>query len=311
MNDHKFSFNGEGGKLFGIVIINLLLTVITLGLYYPWAKAALLQYIYKETELAGTPFTFHGTGKEMFKGFIKAVGILLVIYGILFLFTYLEMPFIGFAIFYICFIGLLPLVIHGSMRYRMSRTSWRGIHFGYRGDLKVFATKFFKDIFFTIITLGIYSFWMAINIRKYTIGHVRYGDVKFSYKGEGGAFFGLYVGGYFLTLITFGIYGFWWMKDLFNYYYTNIELHQDNKIIPLKSTITGGGLFSLMIINLLIVIFTFGIGAPWAQVRTLKYLSENLFVDKEFNPNTVIQTEEEYKDATGEDLGDMLDIGII
>lgn len=311
MNDHKFSFNGEGGKLFGIVIINLLLTVITVGLYYPWAKAALLQYIYKETELAGTPFTFHGTGKEMFKGFIKAVGIILIIYGILFLFTYLEMPIIGAIIFYVCFIGLLPLIIHGAMRYRMSRTSWRGIHFGYRGDLKVFSKKFFKDIFFSIITFGIYSFWMIINIRKYTIGHVRYGDVKFSYKGDGGTFMGLYIGGYLLTIITFGIYGFWWMKDLFNYYYTNIELHQDNKRIPLKSTITGGGLFSLMIINLLIVIFTFGIGAPWAQVRTLKYLCEHLFVDKEFNPNTVIQTEEEYKDATGEDLGDMFDIGII
>ena len=311
MNDHKFSFNGDGNKLFGIVIINLLLTVITLGIYYPWAKAALLQYLYKETELAGSPFTFHGTGKEMFRGFIKAILILAVIYGVFFAFIHYQMPIIGASFFYLAIGLLMPLIIHGSMRYRMSRTSWRGIHFGYRGLYPEFAKKFYKDLFFSIITLGIYSFWLTINIRKYTIGHTRYGDVKFSYKGDGGTYFGLIIGGYFLTIITFGIYGFWWMKDLFNYYYTNIELHQDNKTIPLKSTITGGGLFSLLIVNFLIVIFSFGIAAPWAQVRTLRYMCKNLTVGKNFNPNSVTQTEEEYKDATGEDLGDMFDIGII
>jgi len=221
------------------------------------------------------------------------------------------MPIIGASFFYLAIGLLMPLIIHGSMRYRMSRTSWRGIHFGYRGLYPEFAKKFYKDLFFSIITLGIYSFWLTVNIRKYTIGHTRYGDVKFSYKGDGGTYFGLIIGGYFLTIITFGIYGFWWMKDLFNYYYTNIELHQDNKTIPLKSTITGGGLFSLLIVNFLIIIFSFGIAAPWAQVRTLRYMCKNLFVGKSFNPNSVTQTEEEYKDATGEDLGDMFDIGII
>ena len=72
-SNHKFRFNGEGGTYFGIVFINWVFTVLSLGLYYPWAKAKKLHYLYGETELADSRFSFTGTGAEMFKGFIKAV----------------------------------------------------------------------------------------------------------------------------------------------------------------------------------------------------------------------------------------------
>jgi uncharacterized membrane protein YjgN (DUF898 family) len=84
----------------------------------------------------------------------------------------------------------------------MSRTSWRGIRFGYRGDRKEFMTLFFKEMFFTIISLGIYGAWMAINIRKYVLSNVRFGSAEFKYKGNGGEYFVLNLKGYFLTIIT-------------------------------------------------------------------------------------------------------------
>ena len=80
--EYEISFKGNGGEYFTIVIVNWLLTVITLGLYYPWAKARKLQYLYSATEFNKIPFAFHGTGREMFKGFIKAVLILTIVYGI-------------------------------------------------------------------------------------------------------------------------------------------------------------------------------------------------------------------------------------
>ncbi len=311
MNDHKFSFHGEGGKLFGVLIVNLLLTLLTLGFYYPWAKAAILQYMYKETELAGSRFTFHGTGKEMFKGFLKAIGIFILIYGGFFALSYLKFPIIGVIYLYLGILAILPIAIHGSWKYRLSRSSWKGIHFGYRGDFKHFYKFCLKESLLTLVTLGIYGLWMTINIRKYIIGKSRYGNVSFDYKGKGNEFFGLYIGGYLLTIITLGIYGFWWAKDLINYYYTKIEMDQNGTKIPFKSTITGGGLFKLFFINGLIVFFTLGLGTAWAQVRTMRYMANNLFIGGELDTNAVIQTEEEYKDATGEDLGDMLDLGII
>ena len=117
----QISFHGEGSKLFGIYIVNLLLTIVTLGMYYPWAKAAILQYLYQETEFEGSRFTFHGTGKEMFIGFIKAIGIFIVIYAFLIICILSGKPFImsiGLLMTYAAFILLIPIAIHGSTKYQ-------------------------------------------------------------------------------------------------------------------------------------------------------------------------------------------------
>ncbi|OYY07964.1 MAG: hypothetical protein B7Y66_11820 [Sphingobacteriia bacterium 35-36-14] len=50
--------------------MNMILTTITLGLYYPWAKARTLHYFYGNTVFNEQPFIFTGTGSQMFKGFI-------------------------------------------------------------------------------------------------------------------------------------------------------------------------------------------------------------------------------------------------
>src|SRR5688572_28899538 len=79
---YQLRFLGEGGALFAIQIVNLLLMIVTLGLYYPWAKAQTLRYIYGANEFEGSTLQFHGTGAEMFKGFIKAMLIIAAIYSV-------------------------------------------------------------------------------------------------------------------------------------------------------------------------------------------------------------------------------------
>ncbi|MFC5682028.1 YjgN family protein [Flavobacterium sp. MAHUQ-51] len=309
--NYELDFKGKGSDFFGIIIVNWLLTIITLGFYYPWAKAKQLQFIYSSTSLNGDAFSFHGTGKEMFKGFIKAIMIFGILYGTLFLFVYLEMPFVGLLLFYIGLIAIFPLAIHGSYRYRMSRTSWRGIRFGYRGDRNELIKLFFKWIGLTIITLGIYGAWMTINLRTYLLGNVRFGDAEFEYDGDGGDYFVLNLKGYFLTIITLGIYGFWWQKDLFEYYVNNLTIRKGNEKINFTSTASGGDFFSLILVNLLILIFTLGLGYAWVVTRTMEFIFSNITLDGDLNLDTLMQTEENYKDATGEDLSDFLDLDAV
>ncbi|OYX85911.1 MAG: hypothetical protein B7Y83_03260 [Flavobacteriales bacterium 32-34-25] len=309
--NYKLDFHGKGSDFFGIIIVNWLLTIITLGIYYPWAKAKQLQFIYSSTSLNGDSFSFHGTGKEMFKGFIKAILIFGILYGVLISFVYLKMPFVGLLLFYIGFLAIFPIAIHGSYRYRMSRTSWRGIRFGYRGDRKEFTLLFFKWVGLTIITLGIYGAWMAMNMRNYLLGNVRFGDSEFQYDGDGGDYFMLNLKGYFLTIITLGIYSFWWQKDLFEYYVNNLSLKKNNERINFTSTATGGDFFGLVVVNVLILIFTLGLGYAWVVTRTMKFIFENVALDGNFDLDTLTQTEENYKDATGEDLSDFLDLDAV
>lgn len=309
--NYQLEFNGKGNEFFSIIIVNWLLTILTLGFYYPWAKARKLQFLYGETSLNGDSFSFHGTGKEMFKGFIKVLLIIGFLYSLFFLFIYLKSPFLGIIILYLGILALLPFAIHGSYRYRMSRTSWRGIRFGYRGDRKEFSVSFFKWLFFTILSFGIYSSWMSINMRNYILGNIRFGDVEFNSDGDGGDYFVLNLKGYFLTIFTLGIYAFWWQKDLFEYYINNLSMSKGDKEIALNSTVTGGGFFKLAIVNLLIIIGTLGIGYAWVVTRTMSYIFENIEMEGNIDLNLLLQTEENYKDATGEDIGDFLDMDFV
>lgn len=310
----SLSFQGSGSQLFGIQIINLFLTMITLGLYYPWAKAAYLKYMYQSTEYGGSRFAFEGTGKEMFKGFIKAFLIIALMYAVLMGLAATQdqmLTLLGVLLFWSVGAVLYPVVIHGSLRYRMARTTWRGIYFGYRGDLKTLVKMFVRDLILTIVTFGIYGAWLVMHMRNYTIKHIRFGNVSFDYEGSGGDFLILNLKGYFLTLLTLGIYVFWWQKDLINYWLENLRIKQGDKVIHIQSSVSGSSMFGLLAVNMLIIVFTLGLGAPWATVRTFKYLFDNVTLSEPLNTAAIRQTEEEYRDATADELGDVVDIGFL
>lgn len=307
-------FKGKGSELFGIQLPNWILTIITFGLYYPWAKAETLKYIYHKTEFAGSRFKFHGTGKEMFKGFIKAIAIFVVLIGFMLgcsLSGIPEMAVVGLIGFYVGVGLLIPVALHGRMRYRLSRTSWRGIHFGYTGSLKELYIECIKGAFFTVITFGIYSHWLIVDLRKYMIGNIRFGNIRFSYDGEGGELFMIHLKGNILTFFTMGIYLFWYMRDLHLFYVNNIIAEQEGNYVRLDAEITGGGYFKLMVGNILIMIFTLGLGMPFVTVRTLDFIISNTQLLGKLNLETIEQSEEDYIDATLEDVSDLLNLDLV
>jgi uncharacterized membrane protein YjgN (DUF898 family) len=307
-------FEGDHSTLVGLRILNNVLTVLSLGLYYPWARASILGYMYGETEYMGTHFVFHGTGKEMFKGFLKAIAILLGLYIFLVICIFTKSTlilFLGILTFYIGAILLVPLVIHGATRYRMSRTSWRGIHFGYRGNLKEFVKLYLLNAFLTIITLGFYGSWFRVKVREYVYRHIRFGNVEFRFTGTGEALFLIRLKGIILSVLTLGIYVFWYFKELADFEFRNIQVIQNGRQINLRTTFTPGKIFEMIVLNYLIILFTLGLGTGVAINRFMRASFDNIEFDGEIDPDALVQTEEEYKDATGEDLAGLLDISIV
>ena len=59
------------------------------------------------------------------------------------------------------------------------------------------------------------------------------------------------------------------------------------------------------------MLFTLGLGTPWAIMRTMRFTYNNMDIIGDINADRLQQTEEEYKDATGEDFSDMLDLGFV
>lgn len=308
---YRLEFFGKGSDYFAIMIVNWLLTLITLGLYYPWARAKRLRYVYGQTSLNNERFHFAGTGEEMFRGFIKIILFYIaILVSFMLLLALIKSPELAGLFLYLAIFAIIPFAIHGSFRYRMSRTSYRGIRFGYRGDRNELVKSFFKWVFFTIITFGIYGAWLLMNLRRYTHQNIRYGDVKFSNNANGGDWFLLNLKGFILTSITLGIYVFWWQRDIFNYYIDNMEMTKGEQKIKCYSTATGDGFFGLLIVNLLITVFTLGFGKAWADMRTQKFICDNIKMEGDINIDEIHQTEEEYTNAFGEDTMDFFEIDL-
>jgi uncharacterized membrane protein YjgN (DUF898 family) len=122
-------FNGSGSEYFKIWIVNMLLMVITLGIYYPWAKVRNRRYFYNNTSLDKKKFEYHATGKQLFIGFIIAIS-LLVIYNTL---GVTNSLFGGLFLF--LFILALPWLIWKSLTFNMKMTSFSDVHFSFDGRL--------------------------------------------------------------------------------------------------------------------------------------------------------------------------------
>lgn len=310
-NKYSLVFKGSGFEYFKIQLVNIILTTITLGLYYPWAKARTLHFFYGNTHFNGQPFVFTGTGEQMFKGFIKAFLILLCLYGLVIYLSLNEQELVAAALLYIILLFIIPLAIHGSYRYRFAKTIWSGIRFGYMGDKWELLMLCIKGTFLTIVTFGIYGAWFIMNLRRYLLCNIKIGDARFSYKGVGGEYFWLNVKGYLLSIFTFGIYFFWWQKDLFTYFVNNLRLTKGDQTMLLKSKTTGGDFLAMIMVNLILFVFTLGLATPWIVVRTTRFLLENIVLDGTIAFDELRQTQENFDDATGEDIADFLDFGFI
>ena len=122
-------FTGSGSEYFRIWIVNLLLMLITLGIYYPWAKVRKLRYFYGNTLVGGEPLGFHGDPKKMFKGY-ALVALLFGCYSVAGNFS-AGAGFIALLVI----TGLWPALLKSSMQFRLANTSWRGLRFRFTGNL--------------------------------------------------------------------------------------------------------------------------------------------------------------------------------
>jgi uncharacterized membrane protein YjgN (DUF898 family) len=125
---HPIEFTATGSEYFRIWIVNLLLTLVTLGLYLPWAKVRKLQYFYRNTWVAGDALDFHGEPRKMLRGTMIAAAFL-VVYSV-------GSNFSGWAALLaaIAFVGLWPALFRAALRFRLANTSWRGLRFRFAGD---------------------------------------------------------------------------------------------------------------------------------------------------------------------------------
>ncbi|MBQ0797791.1 MAG: DUF898 domain-containing protein [Porticoccaceae bacterium] len=118
-------FEGSGFEYFKIWIVNLLLILITLGLYYPWAKVRNHRYFYANSTLEGRNFEYHATGKQLFVGYLIAMA-LFITYVII-----QNISPVGSMVVLLVFLLALPWIIWRSLKFNFRMTSFSNVRFSF------------------------------------------------------------------------------------------------------------------------------------------------------------------------------------
>src|SRR5688572_29525354 len=78
---NRIEYDGRASAIFGIWALNFFMKIITIGIYSFWGKTRIRKYVTSCFSLGGDRFEYTGTGGELFKGFLKALPIILIMYG--------------------------------------------------------------------------------------------------------------------------------------------------------------------------------------------------------------------------------------
>ncbi|KFI09349.1 DUF898 domain-containing protein [Vibrio coralliilyticus] len=209
-------FKGKGGEFFGIWIVNVLLTIITLGIYSAWAKVRTKRYFYGNTYVDSDNFEYHAEPMQILKGRLVAVAVL-VIWAVANAFF----PAASAALLLVFYVAL-PWLLWSNARFDAAMTSYRNVHFSFDSSLKdayvalmgrglgallamaiyigvVVAVSSVSAVAATVLGIASLVFmavlyaWVVAGAHKYFSNGYRYGDWEFSAELETGFFFKTYL----------------------------------------------------------------------------------------------------------------------
>jgi uncharacterized membrane protein YjgN (DUF898 family) len=145
-----FQFTGTGAEYFRIWVVNLLLTILTLGIYSAWAKVRRLQYFYRNTRLGGATFDYHGKPMAILKGRILAFT-LIAAYEISSDISLLASGVVAFIL-----LALLPWLLARAFRFKMVNSSYRGLRFNFHGTVK----QAYRTLILFPVVLGVLALFL-------------------------------------------------------------------------------------------------------------------------------------------------------
>ncbi|OPH35265.1 hypothetical protein B5J93_11120 [Moraxella equi] len=150
--NYDFYFYGTGTEYFKIWIVNLLLTIITLGIYSPWAKVRRLRYFYGNTELNDEPFDFTANPKRILLGRLIALGVYVVI-SVLGQFSPMVAAAGGLLL-----MALFPWLVRSTLRFRARNSQYKNVRFAFVGTLLSAYLLFGLIVIINLVIVGAGSY---------------------------------------------------------------------------------------------------------------------------------------------------------
>jgi len=317
------TFTGQAGEYFRIWIVNVCLSIVTLGIYSAWAKVRRKRYFYGNTLLKDAAFEYLADPKAILKGRLIVLGVLAA--------NSLLVHFLHTNVFGLLYLIALPYVVIKAARFNAMNSAYRNVRFKFgigfppqTGLSRRYIAGYNKTsqflilpVFLVPITLGLLYPYYAFRKRQFILEHSAFGVTPFSFDARPGAFYLVYSKAALLfivfligSILTVGI-GALPLYILFASY-------RDAAVARLSWKHTGLGnlrfdcnwktwdLFKLNLLNSLAIIFTLGLMVPWAAIRTARYQLQGLSLRPAGGIDGFVTAAQEQVSATGAEAGELL-----
>jgi uncharacterized membrane protein YjgN (DUF898 family) len=338
--DYPVEFTASTGEYFRIWIVNLALTLLTLGIYSAWATVRKRRYFHGHTRIGGDSFEYLGKPIAILKGRVIAV----VLFAAYSYSGSISLTLKGVLLLVIA-IGA-PWMIVRSLAFNAYNTRFRNIRFVFHGTYFAALKVIVGYGLLTIVTLFLLYPLLKARLAQFIARNHAYGATRFEIGGLAGKFFGYYllIFGLFVAFMVccgvavFGvmgvamlgasrgtpppewitivfvvaIYGFYFFA--YAYLKSRITNATWNELtlgpVHFVSTLSARDLTWIYFTNLVAVVCTVGLAIPWAVVRTLRYRANHTRLSATEDLDSFAAGEANAVAATGEEVGEMFGFDI-
>jgi uncharacterized membrane protein YjgN (DUF898 family) len=326
-----FSFTGKGGEYFKIWIVNIFLTILTLGIYSAWAKVRTQRWFYAHTQVDGQAFTYLAEPKQILKGHLIAL-VAFVIYAL----SSQFLPLLGFALLVVLLIAM-PWLVVASLRFNARMSAYRGIRFDFTGGVSESYKVHLLWPLLLVPTLGLILPYLDYRRAKFALNHSHYGNTPVRFEGDLKSFQKVYLKllAWLLVLLVLGavvymlikteplwliaaasvalivFYGFMFFAGSYLTAHLSNLMYNNTRMGPVhfESRLQTGRLSWLFFSNLFLMAITLGLFYPWARVRLARYKAAQLSLHTSESLDVFAGGQHLTSGTKGAELADAFDFG--
>ena len=335
---YPVEFTATSGEYFRIWIVNLALTIITLGIYSAWAKVRKRRYLYGHTRIAGEGFEYRAQPLPILKGRLIALALLLIVSATFhFVPVFKTFPLLQNLALLVGFVFVGPWIIVRSLRFNAYNTAYRNVRM--RFDATYADCFRVVGVYGWLLLLPILYPYLKRRLVEFAVTRHFYGTTRFAldkttfwkpfidayakailigilgglllivagvsaglgHRGAGPFLIGLIV--FYAALLLAVAY---LRARTVNIVWNSISIGT----IRFQSSLKPSNLIAIYFSNLAAIVLTLGLAIPWAVIRTHRYRASKTTVIAAGSFDSFVQGEERQVGAAGEEIGEMFDLDI-
>ena len=313
-------FSGSGSEYFKIWLVNIILSVITLGIYSAWAKVRRKQYFYGNTRILGSSFEYLAKPINILKG-------RLIVAGFFILYSVISsvVPIVS-GIMSLVFILILPWLIVRALTFNARNSVLRNVRFGFKGGIMEAVKVYILWPLAGTLTLGALYPYVYFRQKKFVVENTVFGTTPFVFTATAREYYRIcfralipiiggviliVIGGFFFPPVSVLVFLvlYLYLLAYFSVKTTNLLFNTSSlSHHRFEAGLKTRAYMMLVLTNSLGIAITLGLFFPWAKIRTVQYKLQHVALLASGSLEGFIADEKQQVSAIGEEVGDFFDM---